>query len=238
MLVQIYNWTEKGSLSGVGSFRLKGQQFVELDGSIETAEAGVYLSSKLTGLRGGVNDIIQHDGYNWASFRGKHISRDEGFRDGGVAQLTPQGQLVRAYTESDGLANSYSYTMTAMQDGSLWLSHFREDRGLSVLHPGSSRWQQVKESINGIELGGVRLGSIKDILVIGQQGGLVFYDTRSRQAHKMKESMGLPGYIVTGIQVKQETVWVSAYSYAKGGREQRSTGLIKFEYPDIARLFR
>ena len=237
LLVQANNWNDNGSLSHAGNYRFKGERFNKIDGSLETAEAGVYLSSKLTGLPDGVNDIIKFDGFMWTSFRGKHINRNVGFQGGGVAKLTPEGQLVKAYTDSDGLSHSYSYSMTAMQDKSLWLSHFREERGLSVLLPNSSRWESIKKNINDIELGGVRLGSINTVLVIGQQRGLVFYDTISRQAYLMKESMGLPGYIVTGIQTVGETVWVSAYSYAKGGNEQRSTGLIKFEYQDIAALF-
>ena len=236
LLVEIYNWKEN-SLSGVGTYQFNNGKYSKLKSSIETAKAGVRLSLTLTGLPGSVNDVLQHNGFNWASFRGKHISREIGFEGGGVAQLTPEGELVKSHTLNDGLSDSYAYTMTAMNDGKLWLSHFKEERGLSVLPPNTSSWESVKTSANDIELGGVRLGNVNEILVIGQQRGLVFYNTESHQAHMITEKMGLPGYIVTGIQTTGNTVWVSAYSYARGGRKQRSTGLIKFEYEDIIRLF-
>ena len=238
LFIEAYNWkvkNERRSLTGIGSYRFSNGKFNKFVGSIDTAEAGFKISSKLTGLQGAINDVIHHDDHVWASMRGKLVSREEGFRDGGVAKITNNGVLANTYTLTDGIADSYAFTMNVMQDNSLWLSHFKEERGLSVLRSGTTRWEMVKKSTNGINLGGVRLGSIKHILIIGQQRGLVFYDTHSGKAYLVKESMGLPGYIVSGIQTVRDTVWVSAYSYAKDG--QRSTGLIQFEYHDIEALF-
>jgi len=238
LVMEVYNWSKDRSLSKVGNFRFFEGRFLPLKGSIESAEIGGYVSSKSVGLAGSIKDIVKHKNkYVLLSFMGKH-SREKGFQGGGVAQLTPTLELLKTHTTDDGIAHPYAYTMTIMAEGSLWLSHFHEERGLSVIYPGASSWVNIKQSENGIDLGGVRLGSINHILVIGQQGGLVFYDTISKQAYLFNEAMGLPGYIVSGIQVIDEHVWVAAYSYAKGGKQQRATGLIKFHFQDLAALFR
>ena len=233
-----YNWSAEGSLTSTGSYRFASDEFKPLKAGIKEIEAGFYPSAKNAGLSGGANDVIHYKGDVWVAFRGKHLDREKDFKDGGLAQFNTKGGLVKAHTQADGIHRSYAFKMTVMSDDSLWLSHFHEEHGLSVLYPKHSTWETVERSTNNIELGGVSLGSINDILVIGQQRGVVFYDTVSRQAYFMDQSMGLPGNIVTGIQTVGKTVWVSAFNYHDGDRFQRSTGLTRFDYRDIEALFR
>ena len=85
--------------------------------------------------------------------------------------------------------------------------------------------QVLRRSANGVDLGGVVLAGEPVALWIGQQGALVRLDRATRQAKVLRETDGLPGYIVSGIATSADAVWASVYAY--GADDVRSARLVR-----------
>ena len=108
-----------------------------------------------------------------------------------------------------------------LDDDEVFVAHWDEERGLSRIDRRTGRVEVLRRSANGIDLGGVVLAGDRETLWIGQQGALVRLDRASRQAKVLRETDGLPGYIVSGIAIGEDAVWASVYAYGAGRRPLR-----------------
>jgi tetratricopeptide (TPR) repeat protein len=154
------------------------------------------------------------------------------WRGGGVSLLELPDGKGRHFGVETGLADSYCYKVTTTP-GKIWVAHYKTERGLSVYDRRFGNWKAIRESRNGIPLGGVAVQGVGDNLVIGQQGGLVFLNTKTMEAKIFKEADGLPGYIVQNLALGQDALWVLMYGYGHDYVKKKSTtrvaGLVKFK---------
>jgi hypothetical protein len=161
----------------------------------------------------------------WCGMFGDYVKESEDFRGGGVSRLDRRAGEWTHYTTTNGLARDYTCSLAA--DGrEVWAAHWDEERGLSRYDRASGRWSAVARGAGGEEIGGSRLVLDGPAVWVGQQGGLVRLDRASLRATVYREADGLPGYIVGGIAVGPDAVWVSAYAYAGQGGV-RSAGLVR-----------
>jgi ligand-binding sensor domain-containing protein len=160
----------------------------------------------------------------WVALRGDYVTETKDFRDGGVARLESASGRWTSFGASDGLARSYCCDVAA-DVREVWVAHWEEEIGLSVLDRASGRWRKVATSANGLDVGGVCLALDGDTLWVGQQGGLVRLDRRTLAATVLHETDGLPGYIVSAVEVGADAVWASVYAYGVGG--VRDSGLVR-----------
>jgi len=176
-------------------------------------------------LHGDVHAVRTWGQTVWFAMLGDHVKEKDEFFGGGVSVLDRSTGEWRSYTTKDGLARDYSCAL-AVDDRQVWVGHGYWDpvKGLSLLDRKAGAWSVLKKSANGIDLGGFVLANDGNTLWIGQRG-LVKLDKETRQATLYTEREGLPGYIVSGIAVDQDSVWVSAYSY--GQPEVRSAGVVQ-----------
>jgi hypothetical protein len=155
---------------------------------------------------------------------GDYVEKAQDFSGGGVTLWDRRGDRFRSYTPEDGLVHAYSCDVF-LDDREVFVAHWNEERGLSRIDRRTGRVEALPRSANGIVLGGVVLAGDDGRLWIGQQGALVRLDRATRQATALRESDGLPGYIVSGITVGEDAVWASLYSYGQDG--VRSAGLVR-----------
>jgi hypothetical protein len=148
----------------------------------------------------------------------------DGFSGGGVSRLNLVTDEWRSFTVKDGLSRGYSCDL-AVDDREVWVAHWHEEVGVSLLDLSTETWTSVRHSSNGIEVGGVVLENDGDTLWMGQQRGLVELDKESRQAKLYTEREGIPGYIISGIDAGEDAVWAAAYSYDRDG--VRSSGIVR-----------
>jgi hypothetical protein len=98
------------------------------------------------------------------------------------------------------------------------VSHFVE----TVQHEAFTVYKPIRDlSSNPIP----DLDAFEGTVWIGQQRGLVRFDRTTHMATLYTEKDGLPGYIVSGIGVEEDAVWVSAYANSKEG--VRSSGIVR-----------
>jgi ligand-binding sensor domain-containing protein len=179
-----------------------------------------------TGLLHGDVHAVRVSGETvWFAMLGDHIQETDDFEGGGVTRFNRRTGEWRSWSVGDGLVRSYSCDL-AVGENEVWVAHWHEESGLSVLDRRTGKWMEVVRSDNGIELGGVHLALDGKTLWIGQQKGLVRYETDTRAATHYTEDEGFPGRIVGGIAVSGGAVWVGAYSRDTDG--VRSSGVARF----------
>ena len=161
----------------------------------------------------------------WCGMFGDYDRTAENFSGGGISRLDRRTGAWAHYTTADGLARDYTCSLAA--DGrEVWAAHWDEARGLSRFDRATGRWSAVLRGTGGEEVGGTRLALDGPAVWIGQQGGLVRLDRAGLKATVYREADGLPGYIIGGIAVGPDAVWISAYAYdGQGG--VRSAGLVR-----------
>jgi sugar lactone lactonase YvrE len=236
LLIEAYKKREDNIVSSEGTYWVTPEGFKGAKKTLGEAVVGAEFSvSNMNMFQPEFARAIKHNGIWWVTSLGNHKPEKDIFEGGGVYRVDPETNKATFWNSDDGLARSYSYEMTFGNDGDLWVTHWDEGRGLSRLDPKTGEIEVIKESNNGIELGGIDIASIGEYVLIGQQRGLAVYDTESKRAISIDESEGLPGYIVSDIYVDDTKVWVTAYSYEGG--DKRNTGVISFSYSDIRDAF-
>jgi hypothetical protein len=206
-----------GSRLWVG--RADGAEARGLDGSVERFrpnESGL--------LHKAVHAIQVWRDTVWFAMLSDHVKEKNDFVGGGVSFLNRLTGEWRSYTTREGMARNYSCDI-AVDDRRVFVAHWHEEKGLSLFDRKTERWSVLLKSENGVELGGVVLANDENTLWIGQQRGLVKLDKETRRATLYRELEGMPGYIVSGIAIDRDAVWVSAYSY--GTPEFRSAGPVR-----------
>jgi hypothetical protein len=156
---------------------------------------------------------------------GDYVRETKDFKGGGLTLWDRRSNRFTSYTPKEGLARAYSCDVF-LDDAEVYVAHWDEERGLTRIDRRTGRVEALRESANGVEIGGVVLAGERDTLWIGQQGALVKLDRASLKATALYEKDGLPGYIVSGLAVGEDAVWASLYSY--GGDGVRSAGLVRF----------
>jgi len=236
LLVEVFNWGDDRSLSNVGRFNfLEGKFNATKMTEVGAKAQGINFPDTQKFSRRPSDVLILEDRV-WFSYRGTQNKGENKFVDGGVALRVGENQMVEEFTVDDGLASAYCNSLAATSDGSVWVSHWNEESGLSHYLEAEERWQVIVESVNGIELGGVSVHNQENYLFIAQQRGLVIYDTESAYALLIEEKDGLPSYIVADVQFDlSNTIWASAYSYGRDG--QSVTGLSKIGYESVQKYF-
>jgi hypothetical protein len=206
-----------GSRLWVG--RADGAEAHGLDGSVErfTPNDSGLLHKDVHAIRVWKDTV-------WFAMLGDHVKEKNDFVGGGVSFLNRLTGEWRSYTTREGMARNYSCDI-AVDDRRVFVAHWDEEKGLSLFDRKTERWSALVKSENGVELGGVVLANDENTLWIGQQRGLVKLDKETRRATLYRELEGMPGYIVSGIAIDRDAVWVSAYSY--GTPEFRSAGVVR-----------
>ncbi len=240
--------TGPGTCTGLGVFRLDperprwrrvlgGAWDLQWDGAILWAALGGELDSRGEPggpvrqyrpdrdgpLHGSVSCLAVSPAEVWCGMFGDYDRTTDNFQGGGVSRLDRRTGAWAHYTTADGLARDYTCSLAA--DGrEVWAAHWDEARGLSRYDCAAGRWSAVPRGAGGEAIGGTRLALDGPVVWAGQQGGLVRMERDSLKATVYREADGLPGYIIGGIAVAPDGVWVSAYSYdGQGGI--RSAGL-------------
>ncbi|MCW8963337.1 MAG: hypothetical protein OQL16_06020 [Gammaproteobacteria bacterium] len=247
LFMTIYDWGNNGKYNYLTNARyytfdpVTMQYHQRQESMKDIRTGGHYTTDNSDLIHNRIGDAIFHNGKVWITSYGDVHREKREFVGGGISVLDPESKQGRRYTTADGLSSDYCYDITVSDQFTgrekIWVTHFDEEKGLSLYHPETDRWQAILTSKNGIELGGVVVKTYRQYVIIGQQRGLVFYDTNSQQAFILKEKDGLPGYIVTGIHVDGDDIWISAYSYASGGKGARSSGLIRISGSSVAQMF-
>jgi ligand-binding sensor domain-containing protein len=156
---------------------------------------------------------------------GDYILQTKDYAGGGVSRLDLATGEWSSFTEKDGLAEDCCCRLAA-DDKEVWVAHRNEERGLSLYDAATRKWSLVRQSANGVVLGGTHLALDGDSLWIGQHSGVVRLDRKSREATAYPEKDGLPGYSATAIAIGEKDVWVGAC--ASGSRGANRSGLAKF----------
>ncbi len=229
LFLEVRDWGDNDFLSDARHYLYTRNGYRKTKRSLDDVRAGGSYTTKNSDLRHNrINDVLRTDGYTWIA--------SSAIKDGGVYRLRPVSKRGRLFTPNDGISHGYCYALARTDDGKIWVTHWEEERGISVLEKGQSRWKVIKKSREGIELGGVRVESEGRYLFITQHGGLVIYDTVSEHAYRVDQPSGMPGYVVSHLYVDQNrNLWVTAYTFGRGG--QTKAGVIKLAISDIDRLF-
>ena len=175
-------------------------------------------------LHASVHAVRRQGSTVWFAMLGDWVQAKRDFEGGGVSVLDEKTGGFRSYTVRDGLARGYSSDLF-VDESDVFVAHWDEERGLSRLDRRGGRWEVLRRSANGVDLGGVVLAGDGATIWIGQQGGLVRYDRRTREARLMRESDGLPGYVVSAVAVGDDSVWASVWARDQDG--VRVTGLVR-----------
>lgn len=173
-----------------------------------------------------VYDVRPEKSNVWIASQGKYSNETKSFHGGGISCLDRSTGKGTVYRKESGLVDGYCYNI-ATDGRQMWVSHWQETLGLSCFNLMEQRWAEVRQSDNGIPLGGQRLAFTGDKLWIGQQHGLVKFDRKSGQATLYTDRQGLPGNIVAGITAGKQAIWVSAYSYGSNAAVD-SAGIARF----------
>jgi ligand-binding sensor domain-containing protein len=201
-----------GTASGVEKRNLAGELMARL-----TPENSGLLHEDVHATRRWGDDV-------WFAMLGDYQKETGDFIGGGVSRLNLATGEWQSFRPRDGLMRAYSCDL-AVDDREVWVAHWDEETGLSRLDLATGTWIPVRQSSNGIEIGGVVLENDGETLWIGQQRGLVELDKKTLRAQLYTENEGLPGYIISGIAITDDAVWVSAYSNDIDG--VRSSGIVR-----------
>jgi len=216
------------------SFDVERNRFEKSRKTFDQARAGgSYTVRNSDILSNTVFNVLRYEGKVWLTTGALKGGTDNW--TGGVSVLKPLTKRGKQYTVRDGLAHPYCYDITASENNSVWVTHWKPERGLSVLNKYSRKWNQLKTSRNDVELGGVTIAAAGHYILIGQQRALVIYDKRSGLAFELDEASGMPGRIVSDITVDDEYIWVSAYTYTNKGSSRG--GLVKIARSELGGLF-
>ena len=160
--------------------------------------------------------------FQWTPTHGENVPGTRDFTGGGVVRKNIRSGVKTLFTTQDGLANDYCSSLCS--DGRrIWVAHWHEEKGLSVYDLRSKKWTAVLQSVNGIaNIGGPLLLLDENTLYVGQQGGLIVFDTKTMNAKRYTLRKGMPGYIVSGLAAHRSEVWIAANSFGE------SAGLIVF----------
>lgn len=239
LFLDLYDWKGKNALVNSRGywFDVEQDKFIKSNKTYTQVLAkGNFTTKNSDVLNDTITGVLHYKNKVWLTYTGEFVRRNsKEIKGGGVAVLNPLIKSGRQYTLEDGLAHNYCYDITSSENDSVWMTHWEEERGLSVLYDNALRWKKIVKSKNRIELGGVHIASAGHFILIGQQRSLVIYDRKSELAYTIDESSGLPGYIVSDILVKGEKIWVTAYSY--GAKDNGHAGLIMFTLKDLNNLF-
>lgn len=151
---------------------------------------------------------------------------------GGISVLElPSGQ-GRHFGVEEGLGNSFC-SGVATTPGKIWVALYKTERGLNVYDREQDRWQLLKYSTNGIQLGGEKLLGIGKHLVITRFGTLVFLNTETLEAKKFTGRDGFPGHNLVDLAVGQDSLWVLMYSFLYDSETKKElpkrAGLVRFK---------
>ncbi len=236
MFVEIRDWTGKNSLGNARNywFDVEKNHFQKSRRTMDQVRAGGSFTTKNSdALSNNIANVLHYQGKVWLTsyeFKSSKVNK------GGVVALKPLTKSGRQYTTRNGLAHAYCYDIIASENNSVWVTHWEEERGLSVLQDHAHRWENIIKSRNGVELGGVHIAAVDHYILIGQQQALVIYDRKSELAFSLDEAYGLPGYIVSDIMVDDEFIWVSAYGYTTKGSDRG--GLVKIARHELDDIFK
>jgi len=182
------------------------------------------------------SDGLQHDAVAaitidgdrvWLATRGDYDKGRSDFLGGGVSMWQPTAERFTSWTLGDGLARAYSSDIAA-DDREVWVAHWDEDVGVSVLDIATSTWSALRRSENRLDrLGGPVVALDDRHAWIGQQGGLVRIDRTDRVAQRWTTDDGLPGTIVSAIAIGRSAVWIGLYTYGADGGAS-ATGVVAF----------
>ena len=165
--------------------------------------------------------------YRCVASYGSYNEDIKDFQGGNVlCSKVPGGTDEKKYDVKDGLAHSYCFRLAT--DGKrLWVSHWYEDRGLSVLDLATNRWSVIKQSAGGTPLGGRDLFFDGKFLWIGQNGGVVKLNPETNEAvlYSAKQ-YDLPGYWVSGIAANDDSIWVAI---TETSNDCRKSGILRFK---------
>jgi ligand-binding sensor domain-containing protein len=180
-----------------------------------------------------VHEIINLDyvkkEYRCEASYGEYDQKIQDFRGGNVSCYSiPDEALKKRYDLTNGLSHSYCYKLAYTEDR-LWVSHWDEERGLSVINITTDEVKVIKQSKNGVALGGRHLAVDGRYLWIGQNTGVVKLDTETLEATRYSAQYGsLPGCWVSGIEVDNDAVWV-ALSGTDCQDNCNQSGIVKFK---------
>jgi hypothetical protein len=216
------------------SFDIEKNRFEKSRKTFDQARAGgSYTVKNSDVLSNSVFNVLHYEGRVWLTSGSLKGGTDNW--TGGVSVLKPLTKRGKQYTVRDGLSHPYCYDIASSENNSVWVTHWKPERGLSVLDKYSRKWHQLKTSLNGIALGGVNIAAIDHYILIGQQRALVIYDKRSGLAFELDEAYGMPGRIVSDVTVDGDYIWVSAYTYTSKGSSRG--GLAKIARSELGGLF-
>ena len=184
-------------------------------------------------VRGSAMDIAGQGNYIYVSRTGEYDRTTRSYSGGGVVRIDPTTGRRRSYTEKDGISHSYCYKIAA-GERKIWVSHLGVDRGLSVFDSTERKWNVLRESKNGIALGGTRIAIARKTLWIAQQSALVQLNTETLKATVHTEPDGLPGRYITGLVAGEKAVWVACSTY--GRDEVTSSGVARFPVTAQSRM--
>lgn len=171
--------------------------------------------------------LMLRSDYKCVASYGTYNTETNDFQGGNVLCSTvPGGTDKHRYDVKDGLSHSYCFRL-ATEGKKLWVSHWDEDRGLSMLDFTTNQWSVVKQNAEGLPLGGRDLVFDGKFLWIGQSGGVVKLNPETNEAvlYSAKQ-YDLPGYWVSGIAANDDSVWVAITEVSDNCRK---SGIIRFK---------
>ena len=174
------------------------------------------------------SDLIVENKYRCEASLGTYDEKSSDFKGGNVTCYSiPDEALRKRFELSNGLSHGYCYKIAYMGN-KLWVSHWEENRGLSVIDMATDEVRVIKESKNGLALGGRDLAVDGRYIWVGQSTGVVRFNTETLEASRYSaHDDGLPGCWVSGIAVDNNAVWV-ALSRTSCHEDCDHSGIVKF----------
>ncbi len=174
---------------------------------------------------------LAYDGRNvWMSSYGTHQRESNEFQGGGVSLFDPRLNSWSTYTTKNGLAHSYCSKMD-LDEKEVWLTHWQEDRGLSIFDRKKKSWRVLSAAKNGIPLGGTQIALDGEMAWIGnQRTPLIRYNRKTGEA-KAYTRVGegaMPGGVVGDIKVTPDETIVLLWGTKGQGLDRRYGGIVRF----------
>lgn len=168
--------------------------------------------------------IIKEKGLRCEDPYGTFDQQIQDFKGGYVACYTiPDNILKNKFDVASGLSNGYSSGIRFAEE-KLWVAHWHEDRGLSVIDLATDRVSVLKKSVNGLKVGGRKLLVDGQYLWVTQFNGVLKLNMKSLEATFYGD---LPGYQVSDIVMDGDVIWVALHGNDCAG-DCGESGLIKF----------